>query len=812
MTSKITLPLGAALAALALGCFVQSSFGQDAVVASHDPADGEKTEAEEKDNKDDKFRRHGTRTASSLRSGFLTRSASDVSLGLTSIGETAETETVVVTGSPFDVQPVPYPALPPVEGTRINVGKKTSFVKPAEFPTFAGNDYREVMATTPGILVSEEPQSPIINFGYRGLNSQRSEFMQVLEDGISLKNEQFGFPEAHYTPILDAVERIELIRAGAALQYGPQPGGALNFVMKMPRHDAPFHFTTRNVFGSYGYYRNFTEVDGTLGAFGYYLYYDHRQQDGFREANSDYHLNNGSPRLVWDVTKDSRFVFTLDFYNEEHGEPGGMRRREEVNPANSVFIEDGFTQTSRFFDRFQLERYYGMLEYEKFFSGMTELDIKAFGGYLSRWSKRQRGGGFGTLPSGPDVNTDSIQLREAYTEGVDARVRHDYDLFNNVSTIAGGVYFYHALQDRNDQRGFTPDAESGQLRNLNTGETWDGAIFAENRFHFGRLSIVPGMRLEFLNQSVAEEFNFAKSHADPTKPLASQSDFNFVPLFGLGLGYVLVEGQPILSAPPAAGAKGAEVKNSAAPIVTGFGPPRVEFYGTVSQAYRPITYGELVPTGASSVVNGDLKEGNALQFEYGLRGKPFPYLNFDVGGFYFTFTDQIGEVILPNGFTSTENVGDSRYIGFEAATEFDVLSFINGGVPSPYGNFTLYGNVTLLDAAFTSGPNDGNTPAYAPNYQVKTGAIYSYKNTFKLAMLGTIVDDEFGDDGDSFEGFIPAYNVWDLTAEFRFWKGRAGVFVGIRNLFDEKYWGEVREEGIMPALPRNYYGGFEFFF
>src|SRR5258708_38471812 len=76
-----------------------------------------------------------------------------------------------------------------------------------------------------------------------------------------------------------------------------------------------------------------------------------------------------------------------------------------------------------------------------------------------------------------------------------------------------------------------------------------------------------------------------------------------------------------------------------------------------------------------------------------------------------------------------------------------------------------------------------------------------------MALLGTLIDDEFGDDGDSFEGFIPAYNVWDLTAEFRFWKGRAGVFAGIRNVFDEDYWGEVREEGIMPALPRNYYGG-----
>ena len=812
MASKITLVLGTALAAIAFGCFVESSFSQDALVASLDATENDDRDGDDKDDKDEKSGSRRTVTTSSVVSRFVTRPGDNLSLGLTSVGDAVEADTVVVTGTWFDAYPVPYPALPPVEGTKINAGKKTSFVKPAEFPTFAGNDYREVMATTPGILVSEEPQSPIINFGYRGLNSQRSEFMQVLEDGISLKNEQFGFPETHYTPILDAVERIELIRAGAALQYGPQPGGALNFVMKMPRMDAPFHFTTRNVFGSYEYYRNFTEVDGTVGPFGYYLYYDHRQQDGFREANSDYHLNNGSPRLVWDVTNDSRFILTFSFYNEEHGEPGGMRRREEVNPPNSVFVEDGFTQTSRFFDRFQLERYWAMLEYEKFFSERTQLEIKAFGGYLSRWSKRQRGSGFGTFPIGPDASTNSIQDREVWTEGVDARVRHDYDLFNNVSTIAGGVYFYHALQDRTDQRGETPDAESGILRNLNTGETWDGAIFAENRFHFGRLSIVPGMRLEFLNQSVDEEFNFSKSHADPPQPLASQSDFNFVPLFGLGLGYVLVEGQPILSVPSVAGGKGAGTKNPPGSVVTGFGPTRVELYGTVSQAYRPITYGELVPTGASSVVNGDLKEGNALQFEYGVRGKPFPYLNFDVGGFYFTFTDQIGEVILPNGFTSTENVGDSRYVGFEAATELDILSLINGGAPSPYGNLTLYGNVTLLDAEFTSGPNNGNTPAYAPNYQVKTGAIYSYKNTFKLAMLGTVVDDEFGDDGDSFEGFIPAYNVWDLTAEFRFWKGRAGVFVGIRNLFNEQYWGEVREEGIMPALPRNYYGGFEFFF
>jgi hypothetical protein len=40
-------------------------------------------------------------------------------------------------------------------------------------------------------------------------------------------------------------------------------------------------------------------------------------------------------------------------------------------------------------------------------------------------------------------------------------------------------------------------------------------------------------------------------------------------------------------------------------------------------------------------------------------------------------------------------------------------------------------------------------------------------------------------------------NVWDLTAEVKFWNGRLGVFAGIKNLFDQDYWGEVRDEGIV---------------
>jgi Fe(3+) dicitrate transport protein len=808
MFSRNNLFLLPALLATGLFAFCQTGLAEETIIPALSDVENDLADTDNDDDDDtshvrkrssrsarasaDEFAR-AAEMANAVTENSTRRLESAATLTLAPVVQTAESEHIIVRG--FDVEPPAYPALPEVEGTRINSGKKTSFIKPDEFPTIANNNYREALAMTPGLLVSEEPSSPIINFGYRGLDSQRAELMQVLKDGVSIKNEQFGFPETHYTPILDAVERIEFIRAGAALQFGPQPGGALNFIMKMPRKDAPFHFMTKNAYGTDDLFTSYTAIDGTVGQFGYYAYYDHREREGFR-TNSDYDLDNGSVRLVWEVTGNDRFVLTLDGYDEEHGEPGGLRRHEPgvPDPANSVLYEVDRNASSRFFDRFRLKRYSAVLEYQHIFSEHTEMDIKAFGGYLSRYSKRQRGGGEGILPSGGAANTNSIQLREAWTEGAELRLRHDYALAGDTSTFAGGVYFYHALQDRDDERGLTPGADSGDQRNFATGETTDFSIFAENRFHFGRLSITPGMRLEFLQQNLDETFNI-------TRPLDlhSSDDFSFVPLFSLGVGYVLIEGEVPAPVTPK---DAKDVKNVVAPTMVAGGPPRLELYGTVAQAYRPRTYGELVPTSATGFVNGDLKEGDSLQFELGLRGKPLPYLTFDTSAFYYVFDDQVGEV-----GNTTQNVGDARFAGFEAAAELDILAMINGGNESPYGQLSFYGNVTWLDAEFTAGPSNGNIPAYAPDYQFKVGGIYRWKDRVKVGLIGTIVDDHFSNADNGFQHVVPAYTVWDLTAEVNFCHGRIGVFAGVNNVFNEDFWAEVRDEGILPAYGRNYYGG-----
>ncbi|CAN5614314.1 TonB-dependent receptor [soil metagenome] len=683
------------------------------------------------------------------------------------------------------------PYLPPVLGTRIYSGKKTSVIDLDEFPTITNNNYRQALAKTPGLYLSEET-TPLLSIGYRGLDPSRVQYTQVLKDGIPIHADQFGYPEAYYTPPLDTVDRIEFLRGGAALLYGPQPGGALTFITHRPRIDRAFSFGSTSTFGSDSYFSNFTYVDGTSGRIGYYGYYDHRESDGFREANSAVALDAGHFKLVLDATTDSRWILSIDAYAEEHGEPGGLTF---ATGPGTVNYNENRDATSRFFDVFELERYFGSLAWEKDFSEATRLTVTGWGGYYSRFSVRQRGGGFGTLPTGPDADTTSVEHQKFYTEGIEARLSHDYELWGATHTVAGGIQAYHTYSPRQDRRGETASDRGGELRNDNEREIFYLPLFVENRFHFDRFSIVPGVRLENFWQSVQENVNVDKAAAGT--PLADESVSDTVPLFGLGLNYELAR--------------------------------KTELYANVSQSYRPVIFSQAVPTGGTTLVPENLQESRAVQYEIGFRGSPRPGLSWDVSGFLLDFDDQIGVIALPDGFSTLANVGRAQHFGVELAGELDLIGLFDAGQavtpPAPMGkdhqpappsrlslserigSLSLYANVTLLDAEFVSGPLDGKTPRFAPDYLIRTGLIYRLRDIVKVALLGTFVADSFADDGNTPDRFVPAYSVWDLSAEVKVYKDLS-LTAGINNLFDEGYYSRITNSGIDPGAGRNYYGGF----
>ena len=648
--------------------------------------------------------------------------------------------------------------LPAVSGASIFSGMKTSVIDTDAQAKIVGNNYRQALSQTPSLLLAEE-SSPLVSLGYRGLNPHRAQFTQMLRDGIPIHADQFGYPEAYYTPPLDTVDRIEFLHGGAALQYGPQPGGALNYITHRPRTDKPFSLRTQHIVGSDDLYSTFSSADGTVGKLGYYLYFNHRESDGFRSANSDYDLNNAAIKLLYSLDNGGKIILNADTYEENHGEPGGLT----VADFNS-----GSLKSTRQFDEFSLDRNSVSVTYEIEPTADSFFTTSAWWTDYTRFSKRQRGGGFGTAPSGPNSGTNDIEDQNFETLGIDSRYRINWGS-DRQHTFSTGVQVYHVDSPRTDSRGATPDASSGQVRRSSDREVLYIPVFAENKFTFGKFSITPGLRLENVNQEVQETVNLDKTN--PLSPLADKEETSHILLGGLGMEYETDD--------------------------------RSAIYGNISQSYRPQIFTEAVPLSNGQVVNGDLEEGKSVEYELGYRTKPQDWLTLDTSVFLLSFKDQIGSVTNA-GITTFENVGDSIHKGIDLSVTTDLLGLITS--TDRYGVLDWYVNGTLLDAEFTTGPNDGKTPQYAPDYILRTGLNYTWQEKAKISFGGTFLSDHYANDNNTDNFAVPGYMVWDLTAEYKIHENLR-LIGGINNLFDESYYARVRNDGVDPSNGRNYYIG-----
>jgi Fe(3+) dicitrate transport protein len=328
-------------------------------------------------------------------------------------------------------------------------------------------------------------------------------------------------------------------------------------------------------------------------------------------------------------------------------------------------------------------------------------------------------------------------------------------------------------------RGFWPAAESGVLRKDVVRDEWYLSPFLENLFRVWRFSITPGVRIENLWQRVNEKFNASKT----TVALTDDKSFSVVPLFGLGIVFEVAKG--------------------------------IEVYTNISQSYRPVTYTAAVPLGTNQVSNGNLDEGHGIQYDFGFRGHPMPFITWDIDYFHFRFKDQIGTV-----GNTIDNIGHTSNNGMELFTELDVVGAWDYAAKTTFadtiGNLAPFVTLTAMDAQIYAGPGNllGRRVAYAPQYNFRFGINYRWRDRVKVSLLSTFVDNQFGDDLNSTERQIPSYKVWDLTAELKVLKELLGVLDvsllgGVNNMFDEEYYSRVTGTGIDPGYPRNIYGGFK---
>ncbi len=667
-------------------------------------------------------------------------------------------EVIEVYGSPTD--PGLAGVLPALQDGKIYEGKKTTLIDLDEQPTFVEPNLRQMFSRIPGLFVSDQKIPSIYNVNYRGLgNPHESEFIGFFQNNIPLAADWFGYPTVYYLPAAQRVERLEFVRGGAGLLYGPQIGPVLNFVTRRADAAADNGFLTDQTLGSDGFYSTYNEIRWSRNDFGILASYDYRKADGPRE-NEDYEVDSGYFSISYEGFDDIRMWFDVDVYGSDSGEAGRL---------TSLEFETDRDQVKTPFNRLEIDQTMLTFTYEQQVNDFSTLDANIWYSSMDRLSRRSAQF---TDPADEPATT-AIDEQQFENYGFDVRYALSWGEDN---VLTAGTSGYHGDSPRT--RHVSDDIRSSDQNPEDLLFSQDrvmtyNALFFENLFRFDKFSVIPTVRFERVNYDLEE---LVKNPGVDRDAIDFDETFNET-LFALAMMYQTGE--------------------------------RSEVYANFSESYRPQRFDDLINPGSELTGDNAPEASRALNFEFGYRTQPSDNLFIDISVFRIDFDDKIEQIQVDISDVERINSGDSRHQGIELAMEYDLL-------PDPSRAFTLFANASLLDAEITKSSNPalvGNTPAFAPDYLVRAGFIYDNEQ-LNAALTATFVGDQFWQDSNQPRGSgdgeiaaeIPAYEVLDFSVTYSF-NDRWSINGGINNLLDEDYYSRVRNDGIEPALERTFYAG-----
>jgi Fe(3+) dicitrate transport protein len=107
-------------------------------------------------------------------------------------------------------------------------------VSEAELERFEYTDIHKVLAKIPGVTIRVEDGFGLRpNIGIRGVDSDRSSKILLLEDGLPLAPAPYAAPAAYYFPLTQRVVGVEVFKGATAIRQGPQTiAGAINLLTR----------------------------------------------------------------------------------------------------------------------------------------------------------------------------------------------------------------------------------------------------------------------------------------------------------------------------------------------------------------------------------------------------------------------------------------------------------------------------------------------------------------------------------------------------------------------------------------------------
>ena len=680
-----------------------------------------------------------------------------------------------------------------IEGMALYAAKKTELIHPdSVLANAAANNARRLFVRVPGLNIWESDGGGLqLGIGGRGLSPNRTSNFNVRQNGYDIAADALGYPESYYTPPAEALQRIEVVRGAASLQYGTQFGGMVNFLFKNGVEDRPFAFTTRNTVGSFGFWNTFNSVGGTLarGNLNYYAFGQYKKGNGWRE-NSGFGQATGYASVNASLSARIRLGTDVTHMSYLAQQPGGLTDAMfELDPAQSIRDRNWFRVDWNLLS----------LTADVDLSAQTRLNIRNFGLYGSREAL----GFLGSINRIDPLEERDLLRGKFNNWGNETRLLHRYDIKGMPQAFLAGIRLYRGKTEM--QQGFASADSLASFEFLNSEDPGQSefsfpstnlAFFVEHLFQVGeRISISPGIRGEYISTGIdgsyyQRAFDFAGNLLFEEQ-LTDQRDLErILALGGLGISYR--------------------------------SDSMGEFYVNFSQNYRAVTFTDLRVVNPNFRVDSLLQDERGFNFDLGWRGEVLPWLAVDASFFLLRYQDRIGNVLRVdstdfNYYRFRTNIADATNMGFEWYAEARLAQALFG---SEKTQFNLFTNFSFIRARYTDSKEpafDGNQVELVPPINLKAGVNFrrgSWKGNVQYSYTASHFSDATNAETSptSVEGRIPSYQVMDASLGWR-WPLREHLVLtaelGAQNLLNETYFTRRATgypgPGIIPSSPRNFY-------
>ena len=699
----------------------------------------------------------------------------------------------------------PLARLSCIHGMALYTGMKNDVLKPElMIANTATNNSRQVYSQVPGVNIWESDGAGIqLGIGTRGLSPNRSAHLNVRQNHYDIAADALGYPESYYTPPIEAVERIEFIRGAAALQFGPQFGGLLNFILKQPKYTDKPQVKIRQSFGSFGTNTDYSplialsnthiESYATVGKADFFAFAQRKTSSGWRKFSGiDALTGHLSIRHRQSENLELKAEATVMNYLAQ--QPGGL--------TDQQFEEDP-RQALRSRNWFRVKWHLGSVSAQYKVTPLLRFESRVFGLLASREAL-----GFLDPPSRLDDGAERNLITGKFKNiGTENRLLFQKTTDNGrIFSAITGVRLYKGMNATQQGLG-TAGADANFEFNTTeipltsdfTFPSWNAAGFVQTSIPIGKnISFSPGLRFEHIfttaeGEHFAAIYNGAGTLIDDSTFVEShRSERSFV-LAGLGTSWKVSD--------------------------------PMEVYSNFTQNYRPINFNDVQIRNTSVIIDPNMQDETGYNLDLGIRGETKSGFAFDVNGFLLHYNDRIGEYLttwneppqMARPVRFRTNVSDARVVGIESFVEVDLVQVL--GLEKDCA-IKAFSSASFIHSEYISSEITaffGNRVEYTPEWIIKCG-LSRQSDKWGVSLLYSHNSEQLSDatnaerTPDGVNGIIPAYSVIDFSADCTVnrWKFELSV----NNALDARYFTRRATgypgPGILPSDGRGFFVGAQF--